>query len=79
MMEIVDIDKDKVNECMDSSFKVHGDWQSNNQMLADDRKTINDLGVALNPSLTINGHPYSGELSGKEIFKAICHAHSIND
>ena len=62
MMKSIGIPVDKVNECMEDSFSVRGDWTSYNEMLAGDRDNINDLGVVMNPTLTINSHPYEGEL-----------------
>ena len=60
---------------MRSSFADPGNWESDNKLLAEDRKAMNDLGVIMSPSVTINSHPYSGELKGELIFKELCNAH----
>ena len=72
MMEKVNVPVDLVNACMDDSFAVEGDWKSFNPMLADDRESINEQGIVMNPSLTINSHPYIEELKGEKVFRAIC-------
>ena len=46
-------------------------------MLYRDRESINDVGSVLNPSLTINSHPYMDELKAEKVFSAICKAYSI--
>ena len=76
-MDAVKIQKDKVKKCMDDSFNVPGDWTSYNNMLALDRELITDLGVQMNPSITINSHPYTGEMKGEKVFAEICKAYSI--
>ena len=77
MMKEVKIPIDKVNECMEDSFAETGDWDSYNPMLEEDREHINDQGIVMNPSLTINSHPYTDELKGEKVFRAICQAYSI--
>ena len=63
---------------MDLSFVPKGDWQGNNSLLFEDRSHAIDLGITLNPSLTINSQPFRGKLNGEEIFKSICAAYHPN-
>ena len=77
IMGAVGIPVDKVNKCIDDSFNISGDWTSYNSMLARDREQINDLGVKMNPTITINSHPYTGELKGEKVFAEICKSYSI--
>lgn len=78
MMDKVNIPVDIVNKCMEDSFVNISDWQSYNPMLAEDREHINDQGIVMNPSLTINSHLYTEELKGEKVFRAICQAYSID-
>lgn len=74
------ISVDVVNDCIAKSFEDEGDYSSYNDMLYDDREAAIDLGIQLNPSLTINSQIYNGPMKGEEIFKSICsayHHHSI--
>ena len=77
VMDEIKIPKDKVYKCMDESFGTSGDWNSYNGMLYRDREVINDLGTVMNPSMTINSHPYTDELRGEKVFAAICAAYHI--
>ena len=74
-MDQLEIDKEEVEYCIDNTFEDEGDWQSYNHALREDREHANDLGIQLNPSVAINGHPYTGAMTGEEIFKAICLAY----
>ena len=78
IMDVIGIKKEKVNKCIDESFGEPGDWNSYNNMLARDREQINDLGIKMNPTITINSHPYDGELRGEKVFAAICKAYAIS-
>ena len=49
-----------------------------NKMLWEDREAATDVGVTLNPSITINSQMYHGEMKGEEIFKSICKAYHTN-
>jgi len=60
---------------MNSSFQSRGDWSSYNYLLGRDRKTAVKDGIEMNPSMTINGHPYAGKLEGKAIYEAICQSY----
>ena len=46
-------------------------------MLYQDRQAATDVGVTLNPSLTINNQMYHGEMKGEEIFRSICKGYKV--
>ena len=54
VMRSLDIDIDKVQECISDSFDIKGDYQSDNSILEEDRRHSNLYGVTINPSLVIN-------------------------
>ena len=72
MMRDLDIDVEKVNECIEGSFAQEGNWQSYNNLLSADREHATDLGIQYNPAVAINSLPYHGEIKAKEIFAQIC-------
>ena len=72
IMTELGIDVSAIQKCMRVSFDDYGDWDSYNELLYRDRQHANDIGISLNPSLAINGHPYTGNMRGEDIFSAIC-------
>mmetsp|Transcript_28897 Transcript_28897/g.27797 ORF Transcript_28897/g.27797 Transcript_28897/m.27797 type:complete len:299 (-) Transcript_28897:73-969(-) len=60
-----------INMCMDDSFE-HGDDSKDNKYLKEDRQLSRQLGIMMHPSVTINNITYKGEITGYDVFKAIC-------
>ena len=54
VMRSLDIDIDKVQQCVADSFDIKGDYQSDNTILEEDRRHSDLYGVTINPSLVIN-------------------------
>jgi hypothetical protein len=74
-MDNLHIPKDTVSQCIRDSFATPGDWESYNVSLGIDREFANHLGgVQMNPSVSINGHPYHGILKADQIFEGVCSA-----
>lgn len=46
-MKELDIDEEKVNDCMKNSFVKPGDTQSHNKLLREDREWANKLGIVI--------------------------------
>jgi hypothetical protein len=57
---------------MDESFVTSGDYSSDNKLFKEDRWWSNKLGIVVHPSLTINNITYRGDITGYDIFRAIC-------
>jgi len=71
-MKDLGINVEAVNECVDNSFVIKGDRSSDNKILAADREFANSVGVVLHPAVTVNNMTYRGDISGENIFRAIC-------
>jgi hypothetical protein len=65
-------DQKLITKCVDSSFKLNGDKNTDNFILRADDKQQRSLGVYLHPTITINDYTYRGYLDGSDVFKAIC-------
>jgi len=66
VMERVRADSSQVSRC----YKLVVAGQ--NTVLRDDRSAMLELGVVEQPALTVNNQTYRGELSGFDVFKAVC-------
>ena len=73
----LEISVDKVDHCMKDSFEVYDDWESPNYILEEDRESANHLGIQMNPSVTINGFLYNGDLKAEHIFNQICRSYHV--
>lgn len=71
LMKINNIDKQKVDACLEQSFE-NGDRDKINTILEDDRQLALEMGVVMHPAITINNMTYRGDLFGEDIFNAIC-------
>jgi len=71
-MRYIGIDVQNVTHCMDNSFISRGDLTSDNKIFRKDREWSTKLGVVMHPSITINNITYRGEITGYDIFRAIC-------
>jgi len=67
-MRNLEIPIERVDECMSNSFEQADNWESYNMLLAEDRDAANNLGVAMSPSISINGLMYHDELRAENIF-----------
>ena len=77
-MRELEIPVDKVTACINDSFEDPEDWESYNYMLAADREVANNLGITMNPSVSINGHIYSGDWKVEDMFKVMCGAYHVS-
>jgi len=71
-MRSVGIDGEKVFECVENSFETAGDRSSDNVLLKADQELVEQLGVYMNPSMTVNNVTYRGYLDGHDLFLTIC-------
>ncbi len=53
----------EIDRCVSESFFKTGDNTTNNYLLSTDKLLASVYGVAFNPSITINGQIYNGELT----------------
>lgn len=58
--------------CVNNSFVVPGDYESDNKFLKEDKDWAYILNVNVHPSITINNMTYKGDLDGFDIAHAIC-------
>lgn len=77
-MRNLEIPIERVDECVSNSFETPNNWESYNVLLAEDRDVANNLGVAMSPSISINGLMYHDELRAENIFGQICKSYHIN-
>lgn len=72
--QIVDVGANgwEIDQCVKNSFKVAGDNTTDNALLYQDKLLAEVYGVSIHPAVTINGQIYRGDLSGSDIFRAIC-------
>ena len=60
--------------CVQKSFEVEGDYESDNTIFRDDRKWARKMNLGYHPSVTINEFTYRGALTYKDLTQAICAA-----
>ena len=65
----------QVESCVEESFEVAGDKESNNLMLEADSKWAKDHHLDFHPSITINDFSYRGDIEFADIREAICAAY----
>lgn len=61
-----------VEECVKNSFKTPGDNQTDNMLYFHDKLLAEVYGISIHPAITINGQIYKGDLTGYDVFRAIC-------
>lgn len=61
-----------VDECVQYSFKTPGDNSTDNMLMYHDKLLAEVYGMSIHPAITINGQIYRGDLTGNDIFRAIC-------
>ena len=61
-----------VDKCVQNSFKTPGDETSDNVLFYEDKLLAEVYGMSKHPALTINGQIYRGDLSGYDVFRAVC-------
>ena len=70
------IDKGKVDECYQNSFKTTGkkfDPEVDDHMiLANETKIIRTMGIQFWPTVTMNNVSYKGNIEGRNVFEAVC-------
>jgi hypothetical protein len=71
-LRTIGVDTNNVTKCMDDSFVTKGDANTDNKLFKEDRMWSNRLGIVVHPSLTINNITYRGDITGYDIFRAIC-------
>jgi hypothetical protein len=49
-----------------------GQKDTENTLLAEDRRWAQELGIILHPQISINNMTYRGDMNGYDIFRAIC-------
>ena len=65
----------QVESCVNDSFEIPGDYESNNMMLETDSKWAKDHHLDFHPSITINDFTYRGDIEFADIREAICAAY----
>ena len=65
---------DTLNACVEGSFAVPGDWQTDNSILREDRIWANANQMRLHPSVTINNITHTNS-TGQDLALAICEAY----
>ena len=68
----LDISIGKVNDCIEYSFEIPGDWTSRNRILDQDDKKAGESGIFFHPTLTINNYTFRGEHEYEDMFSGIC-------
>lgn len=67
-----------IDQCVYDSFgENEEEWkklgvEADNTILREDQKEEKKIGIIHNPSITINGAIYKGDIDGPDIFNAIC-------
>jgi hypothetical protein len=72
VMHALKIDTAEVDVCMQNSFKSPSDYSTDNMLLYQDKLLAEVYGMSRHPALTINGQIYRGDMTGYDVFKAIC-------
>lgn len=72
VMKKMSIPIETIDTCVNNSFEIPGDYQSDNKFLKEDRKWQRIMEVREHPAITINNHTYHGDFTGYDIAKALC-------
>jgi len=65
---------DTLNECVNGSFAIPGDVETENSILREDRQWANANHIKLHPSVTINNSTFTNS-TGEYLAMAICSAY----
>ena len=68
----VGVNERDVEQCVDNSFKIAGNNQTDNILFYKDKTLAEIYGMSIHPAITINGQIYRGDLTGEDIFRAVC-------
>jgi len=66
------VDVAAVQRCVDNSFEDPRNETSGNELLFEDKLIAEVYGISHHPALTINGQIYRGDLTGYDVFRAVC-------
>jgi len=72
VINAVGVDAVAVENCVYNSFQQPGNETSDNELLFMDKLIAEVYGISHNPALTINGQIYRGDLTGYDVFLAVC-------
>lgn len=61
-----------VETCVEESFQIPGNNKTDNYLLNGDKLLAEIYGISIHPAVTINGQIYRGDLTGYDVFRAIC-------
>jgi len=64
-----------LNECVDGSFMIRNNLESDNTILSEDMTWAQEHNLNYHPSVTINSITYKGEITGQDLAMAICAAY----
>ena len=67
--------KDDVEKCVEDSFEIRGDLESDNKLFADDMKWSREHNIDYHPTITINNFTYRGDIDFVDVREAICAAY----
>lgn len=67
-----DIDKSKLDLCIQDSVQGSNILLHDNKLLAEERVAWNSSGIAFYPSITINNQTYRGDFEADEVKSALC-------
>jgi hypothetical protein len=69
---------DAVDRCVQDSFKTPGVNTTDNMLFYQDKLLAEVYGISVHPAITINGQLYKGDMTGYDIFRAVCASFSTN-
>lgn len=64
-----------LNSCVDDSFAIKNDWESENAILSSDAEWAMEHNLNYHPSVAINNITYKGDITGQDLAMAICAAY----
>jgi len=65
---------DTVRQCVEGSFEVSDDRETDNSILREDRIWAEEHNLVFHPSVVINDQIFKGDISGKDLAFGICEA-----
>ena len=71
-IENLGVDFWEVDSCVKNQFKTPGNNQTDNTLFFNDKLLAETYGISIHPSITINGQIYKGDLTGYDVFRAVC-------
>ena len=73
--QILDDISQEVDRCLQDSFELRGDMESDNKLLADDMAWARQHNIDYHPTITINNFTYRGDIDFVDVREAICAAY----